>query len=189
MKLFDLEDNIYEKYRAEIDELFSYYNDVVRYLSAYNLSAEDIEDATQDTFIEALVYIEKLRDVTKMKYWLQKIAKRKALRYIAKSKKASIYECSFEDYITAAEANFAFSSAKQVDDFIQNESRRKLQALVRKLNIKEQKVLIMYYAYGYKLKEIAEIMGESQTNIRTISKRSKDKLREMIEKGELGLGF
>lgn len=57
-------------------KLLEHYNDVIHYLRAFNIDENLLDDAIQDTFVEALSSLDTLRDETKMKYWLIKIAKR-----------------------------------------------------------------------------------------------------------------
>ena len=70
---------------------------------------------------------------------------------------------------------------KQENDFIRKINREMLRKFILELNDKERSVLILYYDYGYKLKDIAALMRENDSSIRSISKRSKDKLRRMME--------
>ena len=71
-------------------KLLEYYNDVVHYLRAFNIDENLLEDAIQDTFVEALSSLDTLRDETKMKYWLIKIAKRVGSKYVTKCKNVAI---------------------------------------------------------------------------------------------------
>ncbi len=80
-------------------KLLEYYNDVVHYLRAFNIDENLLEDAIQDTFVEALSSLDTLRDETKMKYWLIKIAKRVGSKYVTKCKNVAIRECSFDEYV------------------------------------------------------------------------------------------
>lgn len=73
-------------------KLLEYYNDVVHYLRAFNIDENLLEDAIQDTFVEALSSLDTLRDETKMKYWLIKIAKRVGSKYVTKCKNVAIRE-------------------------------------------------------------------------------------------------
>mgnify|MGYP002546833588 FL=1 len=43
--------------------------------------------------------------------------------------------------------------------------------------------LLLYYVYGHKLNEIAEVLGETPSNVRSLSRRAKLKLRKMFEEG------
>lgn len=187
MKTFGLENNISEAYEKQIDMLFSYYSDVFHYLSVFDIGAAEIEDAVQDTYIEALTYLDKLRDITKMKFWLLKIAKRVGIKYAVKRKKRIMNESTIEDYKTMPEPGTADVPDKQLCDLVEKMNREELWSLLRRLSDKELKILLLHFAYGYKFKDIAKMVGESDTNTRSISKRARDKLRAMAEKE--GIGF
>ena len=57
------------------------------------------------------------------------------------------------------------------------------------LKEKERKVIVLYYTYGYRLKEIAVMIRESETNTKSLSRRAKQKLKAMIEEGGLDLSL
>lgn len=187
MKTFGLENNISESYGMEIDMLFSYYSDVVHYLSVFDIGAEEVEDAVQDTYIEALTYIDRLRDITKMKFWLLKIAKRTGIKYAVKRRKRLMNESTLEDYKTMPEPGTIAMADKQLCDLIERTNREELWELLFRLSDKELKIILLHFAYGYKFKDIAKIVGESDTNTRSISKRARDKLRAMAEKEGISL--
>ena len=73
-------------------------------------------------------------------------------------------------------------SDEEMDKLLEGIQREQLSKMISRLNAKETKVLILYYAYGYKQKEIARLTGESLTNVKTLAKRSRDKLRSYIQK-------
>ena len=54
---------------------------------------------------------------------------------------------------------------------------------ISRLRPNEQKALLLYYVYGHKLNEIAEVLGETPSNVRSLSRRAKLKLRKMFEEG------
>lgn len=163
--------------------LMSYYEDVVRYLSVFNIKRNFLEDAVQDTFVEAFTNLDKLKDEDKMKYWLLKIAKRVGMKYVVKNKNITIKECSFEEYVVQSRSNIGTFSDMQIEDLIECIDNRELYDYIEKLSEREQKILILYYVYGHKLKDIANITGESFTNVRSISRRAKLKLKVMLEEG------
>lgn len=187
MKSSKLKDSISITHKKRIEILLSYYSDVLHYLGAFNLTPEDVEDALQDTYIEAFTYIDKVRDESKLKFWLLKIAKRQGLKYLSKNKTKSSNEQPLMECINFPEVGSSYSSDKQINDLIRNMNREKLRELISRLSDKEQKVLVLYYDYGYRLKNIAIILKESDSNVRSISRRSKEKLRKMIENEDIDL--
>lgn len=164
-------------------KLLEYYNDVVHYLRAFNIDENLIDDAIQDTFVEALSSLDTLRDETKMKYWLIKIAKRVGSKYVTKCKNVAIRECSFDEYVLQSRCDIETFCDKDFDTFISGLEREDLYKYISRLRPNEQKALLLYYVYGHKLNEIAEVLGETSSNVRSLSRRAKLKLRKMFEEG------
>ena len=135
-------------------KLLEYYNDVVHYLRAFNIDENLLEDAIQDTFVEALSSLDTLRDETKMKYWLIKIAKRVGSKYVTKCKNVAIRECSFDEYVLQSRCDIETFCDKDFDTFISGLEREDLYKYISRLRPNEQKALLLYYVYGHKLNEI-----------------------------------
>lgn len=161
--------------------LLSNYNQVRSYLSVFGINPAYLEDAVQDTMIEALTCLGSLKDITKLKSWLLVIAKRVGLKYVEASKsemKLSLEECIEK----GMEADFI--PDRLLFDYMKNIDDEELAHIINQtLSEKEKKVIILYYVYGHKLKEIAEIIGETETNTRTLSARAKKKLKVKLEEG------
>lgn len=175
------EESITESYKERVDLVLLFYNEVRHYISTTHINPNDVEDAVQDTFIEALTNIQKLRDTESMKWWLLKIAKRQAYKYMKKDQRRNDYECSLEAN-DSTQMKADIPSDEEMDKLLEGIQREQLSKMISRLNAKETKVLILYYAYGYKQKEIARLTGESLTNVKTLAKRSRDKLRSYIQK-------
>lgn len=143
MKSSKLKNSISITHKKRIEILLSYYSDVLHYLGAFNLTPEDVEDALQDTYIEAFTYIDKVRDESKLKFWLLKIAKRQGLKYLSKNKTKSSNEQPLMECINFPEVGSSYSSDKQINDLIRNMNREKLRKLISRLSDKEQKVLVL----------------------------------------------
>ena len=52
---------------------------------------------------------------------------------------------------------------------------------INKLSKKERIVIFLYYYEGYKVKEIANLLGKSETNIQTILYRARKSLKDILE--------
>ena len=78
---------IEDKTKHSEKEIFilSYYEDVKHYLNMFGLG-DRLEDAVQDTFVEALANIQNIRYEEKTKHWLIKIAKYVGLKYLRQEK-------------------------------------------------------------------------------------------------------
>lgn len=181
MKTTLLPESISKMHKERVELLLSFYKDVLHYVRMFDLPPEDVEDVIQDTYIEAFTYIEKVRDESKAKYWILKIAKRQAVRYIKKERERKSNEQALSEMTASREEGAQWNPDDQFSQLMKNMDKEQLRCLMGRLSLKEQKVLTLYYAYGYKLRDIAAILKESDSNVRTISKRSKEKLRKMIE--------
>ncbi len=165
------------------EALLKCYNDVIHYLSVFNIDKSMLEDTVQETFIEAFLNIHKLKDDTKIKYWLIKIAKRVGGRYAAKSKNSGIKECFYDEYVLQSRHSvetFCDRDFEKAIFAVENEQLYKYMSLLRD---NERKTLLLQYVYGHKINEIADILGEKPNNIKTLSRRAKIKLKKMIEEG------
>lgn len=165
------------------ERLMTYYDDVVHYLSVFSIERRFLEDAVQDTFVEAFSSLDNLRDVTKMKYWLLKIAKRVGTKYVIKCKNITIKECSFEEYVVKSDCNTETFGDRQLDNLVRKMDNEKLYRYIDKLKEKERKVLLLYYVYGHTLKEIADLIGETNSNTKSLARRGRLKLKAMLEEG------
>lgn len=164
--------------------LLSYYNEVVHYLKLFSINEEILDDVVQETFIQAFTNLSGLKDETKMKSWLFRIAKRTGIKYILKDRKIIINECSFDDSVVKSKYEKGTICYSDFDEVFCKLDRKLAYEYLKKLTVREQKVLLLYYVYGHKLKDIAIILGESQSNVKSISRRAKIKLRSLLEEGE-----
>ena len=176
------EETVYPSYEEKVQMLLGYYREVVHSVSTIGVRCDDIDDIAQDTFIEALSGLDKLRDVNRMKYWLLKISKRKAYKYMRKNSLKNLHEYSFDADKTRRLIDSGVESDRQLDHMLDRISSEKLWDIIMALNEKERKVLLLHYIYGYKHREIALITGESDSNVRTLARRAKEHLRQHIEK-------
>ena len=161
--------------------IVNYYDDVLHYLSVFDLPEGALGDAVQDTFVEALCCLPKQKDAEKLKFWLIKIAQRVGRRYQLEYKKTQRKECSFEDYMVKSDYNPDTFCDSQLDGLIRDLDNSKIYDYVARLGRKEQQVLILHYVYGHKFREVACILGETQTNVKSIACRARQKLKSMIE--------
>lgn len=134
---------------------------------------EDIEDAVQETIIEAFYSIKKLRNDCYFKTWIIKILINKCNKIYQKrsrSKLISIEENNVENYIQAK------NEKEDIEFYI----------LIKDLNYEERIILTLYYAEEYTTKEIAEILNKNENTIKSKILRAKNKLKKNLEsKGEI----
>ena len=121
----------------------------------------DIEDAIQETMIEAYKSIKKIKDVSKIKQWIIKILINKCNR---------IYRRKYKKDISIDEYN--------LDKDVENDLS--FYSLLKNLNYKERIILTLYYMEEYSVKEIKEITKMNENTINTCLHRARKKIKEDI---------
>lgn len=128
---------------------------------------DDIEDAVQETMIEAFNSLKKLRKLNSYKSWIIKILINKCNKIYKLRKKNQI---SYENI--------------ELDDFLSNNMNNKsdddfeFYYLLEGLNYDERMSITLFYMEDYPIKEIAEIMKTNENTVKTRLKRAKDKIKE-----------
>ena len=83
--------------KAELEErLWELQGYVTRYLRTFDLGEGLLDDAVQETMINAWMHIDQLRDVSRMKWWVRSIAMNVGLKYVKKIKQKLSREISLE---------------------------------------------------------------------------------------------
>lgn len=150
----------------EITRLYNQYvNMVYQICFLYLKNRADTEDAVQTTFIKLLSEKKPFQSEEHVKAWLIRTASN-----ICKNQVTHWWRKNVEiDYVTE------FGLTDQANDT--------LEALMH-LPEKYKTVIYMYYYMGYKAEEIAQILNQKHTTIRSLLSRGRERLKKMIG-GEL----
>ena len=157
------------------------YDDVVRYLRKFDLG-DDYNDAVQDTFVEAYSKIRSLRDESKAKNWVIKIAKSKGLKYKKKQGLLIAFEYAFKEEIVKMDCSGTYKE-DILKSIVKKEEDELLMEALGNLKDKERNALIHQYFYEEKVQDIADDIGESLTNTKTILRRARAKVKNYLIKG------
>lgn len=134
-------------------------------------SSEDIEDAVQETIIEAFNSLKSLRQPQYFKKWIIKILVNKCNR-IYKYKKR--YNISFEEL--EVENFIGDDSIEKTDNFIE------FDLMLKSLNYDEKIATVLYYLEDYTTKEISKILKTSENTIKSRLRRAKIKMKKDYER-------
>lgn len=167
--------------------LWQQQNDVLHYLAAFELPSGSLEDAVQETMINAWQHIGQLRDTERIKGWVLVIARNVGKRYVRQGKLKQKTDISLEEKMDFISSDGESDMLDEVfcSRFDDMDEERVLD-LLSCLNPREKKVIILQYAYEHPLKEVAEMIGESYSNTRSISSRAMGKLRNYAAKEKNG---
>ena len=122
----------------------------------------DVDDCVQNTFLKLYERPPDFTDENHLKAWLLRVAinecrmtVRKTLRFVPLD---NLREISFPRSDDEGDLSWA----------------------LMQLNGKYREVLYLYYEEGYKVREIAEILGTKEGTVSSLLKRGRDKLKKMI---------
>lgn len=123
---------------------------------------QDVQDAIQDTFCRYLEKKPEFRDEEHEKAWLIKVATnicRDMIRFRLRHPKVSIDEV--ENTLAAPEQKEIFRELLE-------------------LPVKQKTVLYLHYVEGYQIKEIADILGITESAVKTRLLRGRKQMREAV---------
>ena len=150
-----------------ISDLLNKYGDMVlRIAYTYLKNRADAEDIVQDVFLRIIDKKPSFNDENHEKSWLIRatinMCKNKVNLFWNKNK------CSIDDV-----QEFAVSDKYNTDTSV-------FQAVMA-LGEKYRVVVYMYYYEGYSTPEIAKVIGKSETTIRSLLHRARNKLKDMLK--------
>ena len=165
-----------------ISEIYQeYHEQVYQYCLFFTSDISLSQDLTQETFIKVVKSISSLKDATRVKPWILKIARHTIMDYYRKKKLLSF----FSD----------FSLSKQVstegipeDNLYKKEEYKELQQAISKLKLKYRNVVIYRGIWELSIKETAELLDCPETKVRVDYHRALKQLKEILtEEKEGGL--
>ena len=156
----------------ELEQMMNQYGDYIArtcyiYLKDWALA----EDAVQEVFIKAYRYISEFRKESSEKTWLTSIAINICKNYVRTSwfRKVQIGIEKIEMCNTLE------------DELINQINQSELLKQVMDLPIKYREVILLYYYQDFKINEIAEILGISESSIKMRLNRARKKLKDDFE--------
>ena len=140
----------------------------VRYAS----DIQEAEDLFHDIFVFILTHFEGYDKITSLGGWLRTITVNKVIDHLRRKR---VYRTT---PMSAFEQEFGDDTEPSYDGI----PMEVLQQMINELPPKHRTAFNLYVVDEVKQEEIARLMGETQTNVRSTISRAKSKLRERIEK-------
>jgi RNA polymerase sigma-70 factor (ECF subfamily) len=131
-------------------------------------------DIVQETFINALRYLDSLREDSKFGSWLFGIAHQKCVQ---RWRKQAREDAALEDL---ADAREEFDDAPD-ELLIRQEQEAELMELLKRLPPTQRSVLLLYFIEDFSLEEIARITGSALGTVKSRLHYGKQTLRKLIE--------
>ncbi|MDD6800736.1 MAG: RNA polymerase sigma factor [Firmicutes bacterium] len=137
----------------------------------------DAEDAAQETFIDAFLYLPSLSEPEKFASWLYMIARRKSYRQIASRR-------TDEDIDEMAEF-LPSETATPLDTSISSEKKRRIAEAMKGLSYKKRSVVELFYFFGMKISEISLKLSLSENTVKSRLYDAREFLRkELVDMNE-----
>ncbi|MBQ3467488.1 MAG: sigma-70 family RNA polymerase sigma factor [Oscillospiraceae bacterium] len=154
-----------------IDQLFSqYYNEALLYTISLCRNRTIAEDVVSNAFFKALTLADdSIRD---FKPWLLTVCRNEFISVCRKNSRFTGEEIP-ED--------LADDREEVIEGIIRREEYRSLYRAIGLLPDAQKEVVTLFYFSGLPVKSISEITGKSETNIKVLLCRARDKLRTILE--------
>ena len=120
------------------------------------LGAQAAEDVVHETYLAARLRMGQLRDVNALDRWLARIAENLCYRALRRS--------AMQGRLIPHVADQAPASDPALRD------------LIERLPLRERAILVLHYAHGYNLEEVARILSLSYPNVRKLLSRTRRRM-------------
>jgi RNA polymerase sigma factor (sigma-70 family) len=139
----------------------------------------DAEEVLQDCFLKTYNGLASFKNEAKFSTWFYSIVYNTAMTKLSGKKRKIENEMSSVDDHLDLQSNYDFRITEQTStsDFIAS--------LIEKLPPKYAAVINMFYLNEMSCEEISEVMGISVANVKVLLYRSRNSLREIVEKQNL----
>lgn len=148
-----------------------YHQDMYRYALNLSKSKSEAEDIVQESLLRAWSGIENLNDLSSSKSWLLTIVRREFLRKIEQAKRRKEDELSDSEYLLPSD--FDLDNQAELNEVIN---------LILLLEEEYKEILLLQSIYGYKVKEISDLLNINENTISTRVFRARKQLKELMSK-------
>ena len=141
---------------------------IYKVVNIYADNKEDKDDLLQEIWLQLWLSYPRFKAESKISTWMYQVALNTALTYTRKSATRNKHL-----------RNIAAEPAIEDDKQVRHEQERILWEMIRSLP-KAEKALILLYIEGIGYREIAEITGESESNVGVKLNRIKQKMKNNL---------
>ncbi len=141
-------------------------------------SHESTADLTQDTFYKAYKNLGGFRNNANLKPWLLKIASNTTLNFIRDSK--SRYFDSLEELLEESPQAEPSSKESLEEEVEQRFSQLMLTEALNHLSPRHRQIFVLRYQHDLSYQDIASVVDESESAIKSILFRIREKLRKIL---------
>lgn len=154
-----------------------YLDSLYRIAINYCRNSEDAEDAVQNAFLKLMETDVVFNDDEHIHRWLIRVTINECKSIWRLFNRHPVISLDEESVKTDQELN-------TVEEGFSEEARQELYDAVMGLPTKYRGILYLYYYEGYKVEEISDMVGISQSNVQIRLMRGRKKLKEFLEEAD-----
>ena len=142
---------------------------------------QDAEDVLQNTFLSALTHLADFEGRSSISTWLYRIASNEALMLLRKKQHVNLEDLQMDESDDGLLPEiFTDWSALPENELLNGEGKSALDTAIAKLPEQLKIVFILRDVEGISIKETAEILSLTETNVKTRLLRARMALREKL---------
>ncbi len=156
---------------TDLEQTIDEYSDMLYKICFLILKNEnDVKDVLQETFIKYMTKSPDFKSEDHKKAWLIKVSQNKCKEFLRFHKRhAAVPLDEVEESISVTEGMDAYTTS--------------ILGLIWNLKYKLKSVVILYYIEGYSVKEVAQILGISESAVKKRLERARKELKAVAEVG------
>lgn len=150
-------------------------NDLYRVAQSKLSDNDDINDAIQNTMMNAYRHLKKLKDNDMFKSWIIKILVNECNRiYKMKFKRRKLFQKIKIESVKSETQDYSINKINSKIDF---------EKVLEMLNADERLIIVLYYNSKYSCSEIADILNMNKNTVKSMLIRTRQKIKEIYIKG------
>ncbi len=171
--------------RSSFNELFEIYFDRIYRYIGFRVSEEDVEDLTGDVFLKFVENIHKYKFIRGASFsaWIFRIAHNRVIDFYRKKK--DILGIGFdedEDFWAVLPDE---KELKPNEKVLVLDREKEIREVLAKLPVSYREILELKFLEDFSNREISEITGKNEGNIRIIQLRALREMRKYVKRDEI----
>lgn len=166
----------------------NYHHDLFNFLFYMVKNREQAEDLIQEVYIKVLKSYDRFEGKSSEKTWLFSIARHVAIDWFRKRKRENENEIDSDESVYLQ--TVANDQAELPEDVtIKNEEIKYLYKCIGLCTEDQRSVLLLRYIESFSIKETADILGWTESKVKTTQHRGMKALKELMEQAIIKEGL